>query len=107
MRATGEVEGTTEDVSRSGLAVMFEDSEVRGALGVGDIAHITLHLPQSPQFSPKYLACDAKVVRVETAPRGQQTIAFSVRRMRFCDRAGLENPVQEAAGELEPVGYVQ
>ncbi|MEN6534329.1 MAG: PilZ domain-containing protein [Bryobacteraceae bacterium] len=89
------INGTTSDISRTGVRVVFSDKTVLSSFHPGDIVSIEIDLPQSPYFSPRSLECLSRVVRVEADEADSVAVAFVIVRNRVRERdesqAGAEN----------------
>lgn len=106
-KASDKVSGTTQDVSRSGLLILFPENELPKVPAVGDMARIVLDLPKAPDSSPKCLDCMARVVRINDAELGHRLVAFEVRSMRFTGRNEPDSSGEETPSELAGSGYFQ
>lgn len=84
-----ELLGTTADISRSGVKVVFEKAETSEELpGIGEPARIVIDLPHSSHISPRSLECRGVMVRTEVLVPQRLAAAFEIRRVRVCDRSG-------------------
>lgn len=99
--------GITRDVSRSGLLILLEDSEPSTAPAVGDMARVMVELPQSAESSPRCLDCVARVLRIDETENGTRTIAFEVRRMRFCGLTEMGDSKEEDSPPPATSGLLQ
>jgi len=78
-------------MSRTGVLATFVHPGASEVLPrVGEIAHLEIDLPTSPNFSPRILDCMAVVVRVldET---DRLAVAFELRRVRVEERHKTES----------------
>jgi hypothetical protein len=62
-----------------------------------------VELPRSADSSPRCLDCVARVIRIDGTEDGSRTIAFEVRRMRFCGLSEMESSEEEDLPP--PAGY--
>ena len=84
-----ELPGSTADISRSGVKVVFENAGKRDELpGIGEPARILIDLPHSSHISPRCLECWGVIVRTEALQPQRLAAAFEIRRARICDRSG-------------------
>jgi hypothetical protein len=73
-------------MSRMGVFARFVHPGVSEVLPrVGEIAHLEIDLPTSPNFSPRFLDCMAVVVRV-LDQTDHLAVAFELRRVRVEER---------------------
>ena len=104
-----ELLGTTADISRSGLKVVFEKAEASEELpGIGEPACIVIDLPHSSHISPRCLECLSVMVRTEVLKPEGLAAAFEIRRVRVCDRSGqTSQPVDSPLASLLLRGPIQ
>ena len=73
-------------MSRTGVFARFVHPGASEVLPrVGEIAHLEIDLPTSPNFSPRFLDCMAVVVRV-LDQADHLAVAFELRRVRVEER---------------------
>jgi len=88
-RESRELSGSTANISRSGVKIVFHDVERRDELpGTGESVRILIDLPHSTNITPRCLECLGAAVRAETLEDGRFAVAFEIRRIRVCDRSG-------------------
>ena len=88
-RDSRELAGTTTDISRSGVKVVFENVGGSDELpAVGESATVLIDLPHSAYISPRCLECRGVTVRSDVLESDRFTVAFEIRRIRVCDRNG-------------------
>lgn len=84
-----ELPGSTADISRSGVKVVFENAGKRDELpGIREPARILIDLPHSSHISPRCLECWGVIVRTELLKTQRLAAAFEIRRIRVCDQSG-------------------
>ena len=84
-----ELLGSTADISRSGVKVVFEEAVTSEELpGIGEPARILIDLPHSTHISPRCLECWGVMVRTEVLEPQRLAAAFKMRRTLVCDRSG-------------------
>jgi PilZ domain len=83
-----EIQGTTTDISRTGVRVVFKDMAAVPTLCIGETACVLMDLPQSPYFTPRLLECIGRVVRVGDTDPGGTAVAFEIIRTRVRERDG-------------------
>ncbi len=97
---TGEAEGVTRNISRSGMLIRFQEAELLRALPqVGEEARVVIDLPHNSQYPPRVLECFARVVRAGGSSDEDHALALEVIRMQIRDSAGPE----DGSGERSPV----
>ena len=74
--------GTTKNVSRSGMLVVFEGDPPESLLQIGSTMRILLDLPRSPTFAPRCLECMTTVARVAEKEKDHCSIAFRIHRIQ-------------------------
>ena len=75
--------GVTENISRSGLLLLWNEKEHDGRLPrVGDLITMDIELPVHHDFPTKCIHCQGTVVRV-SAMESQTRVALSVNYMKF------------------------
>ncbi len=77
-----ELRGTTADISRTGVRVVFLDDVPQLNLQAGEIACVLIDLPRSPCFTPRQLECIARVVRSADNGCAGPATAFELIRTR-------------------------
>lgn len=77
-----EIAGTTSDISRTGVRVVFKDATTFPKLHLGESVCVLIDLPQSPYFSPRQLECTGKVVRIGENSPGGTWVACEIIRTR-------------------------
>jgi len=88
-RESRELTGSTANISRSGVKIVFQDVKDRSELpGVGESVRILIDLPHSTNIAPRCMECLGAAVRVETVEDVRFAVAFEIRRIRVCDRSG-------------------
>lgn len=98
-----EMAGMTHDISRSGVLVEFRDAEHAQSLpAVGEAALLEIDLPSTPDFSPRYLECLARVVRVAGDKREHPAVAFEFGQVSV--QARDRDPSPDAAALSERTG---
>lgn len=90
----------TENISRSGILVVWNAGAEVGLPVVGQLLTVEIELPANHGFGRKCIHCQGVVVRV-SRPEGQlPRVALSISYMKF--RAFNEN--MPALQEMDPVG---
>jgi hypothetical protein len=79
----------TENISRSGLLVLWKSEENTVLPQVGQLVTVDIELPAHSGFGRKCIHCQAEVVRVTVAGSEPPRVALSVNYMKF--RAYREN----------------
>lgn len=106
LKTFGEMDGVTENISRTGILVVCESGgRTQAVPTVGDVARVVVNLPKSHRFEPRCLDCLAKVVRVGP-DIGPRYLAFEVRRMQFRHRPDKASAPGAPFPELAGAGYV-
>lgn len=83
-----ELAGVTTDISRSGVRVTFDDSDVSGLLkNKAQAIRIVIELPRSPNFPSRCLECMGNVARIVEAGTDRPSVAFEIKRIRVKDLA--------------------
>jgi hypothetical protein len=83
----GQLAGTTLDMSRTGVLARLTKPGASEVLPqAGETARLEIDLPASPIFSPRFLNCMARVVRVVDVETDHITVAFELRRVRVEER---------------------
>jgi hypothetical protein len=73
----------TENISRSGILVIWKSDQSLPVPAVGDLLTVDVELPSHHGFGRKCIHCQAQVVRV-TDPEGESPrVALSVNYMKF------------------------
>jgi hypothetical protein len=108
-RKSRELPGTTTDISRSGVKVVFENVGGSDELpAVGESASILIDLPHTPSISPRCLECRGVMVRTEVLEPQRLAAAFEIRRIGVCDRSGQSSqPSDSLLAGLVPHGPIQ
>jgi c-di-GMP-binding flagellar brake protein YcgR len=88
-----EMQGTTTDISRTGVRVVFPDEVALPMLRIGETACVLVDLPESSCFTPRQLECMSRVVRIGDEDPTGPTAAFEIVRARVRERDG--RPVDE------------
>jgi c-di-GMP-binding flagellar brake protein YcgR len=83
-----EMRGTTTDISRTGVRVVFPDKVALPMLHIGETACVLVDLPQSPYFTPRQLECIGRVVRIGDKDPTGPAAAFEIVRTRVRERNG-------------------
>jgi hypothetical protein len=83
-----EMLGTTTDMSRTGVRVVFLDEVAPLKLHIGETACVLVDLPRSPYFTPRKLECICRVVRIEDKDPAGPTAAFEIVRTRVREQNG-------------------
>ena len=83
-----EMGGTTTDISRTGVRVVFPDEVALPMLHIGETACVLVDLPHSPYFTPRQLECICRVVRIGDEDPTGPTAAFEIVRTRVRERNG-------------------
>ncbi len=83
-----EMLGTTTDISRTGVRVVFSDEVAPLKLHIGETACVLVDLPHSPYFTPRKLECICRVVRIGDEDPTRPTAAFEIARIRVRERNG-------------------
>ena len=93
-----ELLGSTVDMSRSGVKVVFEEAVTIDQLpGIGEPARILIDLPHSPHISPRCFECGGVMVRTEVLEPQRLTAAFEIQRSRVCDRSGQPSQTDDSS----------
>ncbi len=83
-----EMRGTTTDISRTGVRVVFPDVVAPLKLHIGETACVLVDLPENPYFTPRQLECICRVVRIGDEDPTGPTAAFEIVRTRVRERNG-------------------
>lgn len=80
--------GVTKNISRTGVLVLIRKSNgiPETIPGVGEVAHLFVDLPHSPNFEPRCMDCATRVVRVSAVDADTHEIAFEIGKIRVCGR---------------------
>jgi len=88
-RKIQELEGVTEDISRTGILVRFENASIKELVAnPREAFRVLIELPRSPNFANRCLECMCGVARVADASKEHPAVAFEIRRIQVRD---LEN----------------
>jgi hypothetical protein len=82
------MQGTTTDISRTGVRVVFPDEVAPLKLHIGEAACVLIDLPHSPYFTPRQLECMSRVVRIGDEDPTGPTAAFEIVRTRVREQNG-------------------
>jgi hypothetical protein len=92
-----EMTGITENVSRSGMLVKFENSVISDLLpAVGEGVRITFDLPRNANFTPRSLECTGRIVRASDKAGDRAELAVEVHTMRIRSRRKQASPPRES-----------
>ena len=83
-----EMLGTTTDISRTGVRVVFPDEVAPLKLQIGEPACVLVDLPHSPYVTPRQLECMCRVVRIGGEDLTGPMAAFEIVRTRVRERSG-------------------
>ncbi len=83
-----EMQGTTIDISRTGVCVVFADEVAPLKLQIGERACVLVDLPENPYFTPRQLECTGRVVRMADEDPTGLSAAFEIVRARVRERNG-------------------
>ena len=90
----------TENISRTGILVRLTDATPNKRLPVvGNSARVVIHLPDSKNFSQKYLDCEATVVRAGSLDDDCLELGLRIRRMQFRDCDSLTRFFSTTGGD--------
>ncbi|HWQ55776.1 MAG TPA: PilZ domain-containing protein [Bryobacteraceae bacterium] len=73
----------TENISRTGILVVWDASPGKGAPEVGQLVTVEIELPAHHGFGRKCIHCQAVVVRVRQPEEGFPRVALNVNYMKF------------------------
>ena len=97
-KKSGELLGSTMDISRSGVNVEIENVRNRKELpGIGEPARILIDLPHSSHISPRCFECGGVMVRTNVLEPQRLAAAFEIRRTRVCDRSGQPSQTDDSS----------
>jgi len=70
------LEGTTENISRGGILMRWNEGVVLPEIGAG--LTVEFPLPESAEFGPRVMRCRTKVIRIEEAADGRKSVAMRI-----------------------------
>jgi len=80
-----EFSGTVINISRSGILMALDSVEISGVLRPDAAVRVTVDLPRHPLFSPRFLECTARVVRIVVV-KTQTQVAVEIGQIRVTDQ---------------------
>ena len=98
----------TEDISRTGVLVRFENAAIKELVAnPREAFRVLIELPRSPNFANRCLECLCGVARVADARKEHPAVAFEIRRIRVKDLEKQSAASQKPLRAMSAQGKIQ